>query len=70
MALIDKETIREEIERREKIIRNSANQISDSEKKTYYSGCADALLELLPIIDTLPEQPTQEKEERLDSKNM
>lgn len=59
---IPADKLKAEIERREKILRNSANQISNSEKKTYYLGCADALLELLPYIPSLQqEQPEAEK---------
>lgn len=56
---IDADKLIVEIERREKIIRNSVNQISDSEKKTYYSGCADALLELLPLMSFLRQEPPE-----------
>lgn len=59
------ETIRAEIERREKIIRNSANQISNRKKKIYYSGGADALLELLSFIDSLQQEQPNHLEEAL-----
>jgi hypothetical protein len=57
MDLIDKETIRKEIERKQRIARYQWRPQSEQ-----------LCQELLDWLDTLPEQPTQEKEERLDSK--
>lgn len=69
MALIDKETIRAEIERRYDDNLKAADQFpSASHSRALFSSAAKEDFDILSFLDTLPEQPTQEKEERLDSK--
>jgi hypothetical protein len=69
MTLIDKETIRKEIERRREYGKFQYDHIPVGLAPAhYFKGVVDTLEEVLAFLDTLPEQPTQEKEERLDSK--
>ena len=65
--MTQKELIRQEIERR----KNICEGIFERESDTYYQGKAVAYGEILPFIDSLPEEhsfkPTQEQLNALDT---
>ena len=62
MALIDKETIRKEIERRT----YNAHEMPDSRPdKQFYEGKDVAYGEILAFLDSLPEQPVEGLEEEI-----